>query len=87
MTEKVLFALDGAFGIYGIFWAGLVFVAALPLNYNLEQWLLVFSIIAILLYPLIRKAVKVLLVFDLKKLKQSFEKDWTKDRAKKRWEY
>ena len=59
MKNRRLFVLDLFFCFYGGFWAGALFLAALPKNYNFEQWLLLFSVIAILLFPLIRKVVEI----------------------------
>ena len=87
MSNKFLFALDGVFAAYGIFWAMLLFFTALPENYDFWQWLLTFSVMAILLYPLIRKAVEFLFEDDWKGFLQIFEGDWKKERVKKRWEY
>ena len=60
MKNRLLFGLDLFFCFYGSFWAGLLFFVALPENYNFWQWLWVFSVISIFLFPLIRIIVKTL---------------------------
>lgn len=86
MKNRLLFVLDVAFVFYGCFWAGVLFLAALPENYDFEQWLLLFSVIAVLLFPLIRKVVEVLSEMNWKDFKYAFKENY-KNRAKKRWEY
>ena len=86
MKKNSLFFLDSIFVFYGAFWAGLVFFRALSLEFNFIEWFLVFSVMAVLFYPLIRKAVETLLEIDWKKFKPGFEKDY-RNRAKNRWEY
>lgn len=86
MTNKILFGLDAFFAFYGAFWAGLLFIAALPENYGFWQWITVFSVMVLFLYPLIRKAVEVF--FEKFEIEwKGFESDWKKERIKKRWEY
>ncbi len=86
MKNWLLFGLDCVFIFYGCFWAGVLFLAALPENYDFWQWLWVFSVIAILLFPLIRKVVEILSKMTWKDFKYSFNQNY-KNRAKKRWEY
>ena len=86
MQNRLLFGLDCFFGFFGGFWAGLLFLAALPSNYNFWQWLLVFSVIAIFLFPLIRKTVEILSEMNWEDFKYTFKQNY-KNRAKKRWEY
>ncbi len=86
MQNRLLFGLDCIFAFYGGFWAGLLILSALPLNYNFWQWLWAFSIIAIFLFPLIRKIVEVLSEMSWEDFKYAFKQNY-KNRAKKRWEY
>ncbi len=86
MKNMLLFGLDVIFSFYGAFWAGLLFFTALPQISGFWRWLWVFSVIAILLFPLIRKIVEVLSKMSLEDFKYAFKQNY-KTRAKKRWEY
>lgn len=86
MSEKVLFCLDAIFVFFGGFWAGLVFFRALPLEYGIVDWVLIFSVIAIFLYPLIRKIVEFLVETNWEDFKYFFKGRY-EDRGKKRWDY
>ena len=86
MKNNFLFGLDCVFIFYGSFWAGLLFLVALPENYGFWQWLWVFSVIAIFLFPLIRKVVEVFTEMTWKDFKYAFKEKY-EDREKKRWEY
>ncbi len=86
MKNRLLFGLDCVFSFFGSFWAGVLFLAALSENYGFEQWLLLFSVIPIFLYPLIRKVVEFLSEMNWKDFKYAFKQNY-KNRAKKRWEY
>ena len=86
MSEKFLLVFDSVFAFFGAFWAGVCFFRALSLGLDFVEWLLLFGIMALLLYPLIRKAVEVFFKnFEVEWT--GFRKDWKKDIEKKRWEY
>ncbi|KKM77285.1 hypothetical protein LCGC14_1371620 [marine sediment metagenome] len=86
MSKKILLGLDIIFAGYGAFWAGLLFITALSDNLTFWFWIGIFSIMALFLYPLIRKLVEVF--FERFGIEwKGFESDWKTERVKKRWEY
>ena len=86
MTNKILLGLDLFFVFFGSFWAGLLFLSALSENYGFWQWITLFCVMLLFLYPLIRTAVEVF--FEKFGIEWTgFGSDWKKERVKKRWEY
>ena len=86
MKNNLLFGLDLVFTSFGTFWALLVLLRFDFSGYGLFDWLVLFSLIAIFLFPLIRKTVEVLSEMSWEDFKYSFKQNY-KNRTKKRWEY
>ncbi len=87
MGNKILLVLDSVFAFFGAFWAGVVFFRALSLNFVFVEWVLLFGVMLVFLYPLIRKAVEVFTELGWEGIKESFEDYWKEKRVKKRWDY
>ncbi len=82
MTNKILFGLDAIVCFFGVFWAGIILFRFNFSGFVLVDWLVLFSLIVVLLYPLIRTAVEVFFEnFGIEW--KGFGSDWKKEAKKK----